>query len=209
MKHLQLSPPLLIVTMGYPGSGKSFFARQFADTYGLARVSEDRVRFELFERPSFSNEESEIINRMMRYMLEETMQTEQSIICEGSFLKAKDRRELADLAKAKGYRILTVWLQTDVETSERRASVRDRRNPDSKYAFELDRTTFNRLKNDLQRPQDKEQSVVISGKHAFRSQNLTVLRKITSIYSENLHVPTSRPTSSTPRVIRPNRKFIQ
>ena len=185
MKQLQLTPPLLIVTMGYPGAGKTFFARQFADQYNLPRVSEDIYRFELFERPMFNDDEAEIIQRMMQYSLEQLFKTNQTIVCEGMFLKLAERKQLFDQAKKAGYRTLTVWLQTDIQTSGTRATRRDRRNPDSKHAVEIDARTFNFLKDQLQRPGEKEESIVISGKHAFKSQSLTILRKITGVYADH------------------------
>jgi predicted kinase len=215
MKHLQLSPPLLIITMGLPGSGKSFFARQFADLYSLPRVSEDRIRFELFEKPQFNSDEADIINRMSFYMLEQNMKTERTIICEGNFLTASERKAAEELARVNGYRMLVVWLQTDIETSAQRAAVRDRRNPDSKFAFAVDRSTFSVLKNSLQRPGEKETVVVVSGKHAFKSQCLTVLRKIAGIYSDSVSkgefgVPAVSPQiNSKISITRPSGRLVQ
>lgn len=186
MKHLQLTPPLLIVTMGFPGSGKTFFARQFADLHNLPRLSEDIIRFELFEDPQFNDDEADIIERMLYYGLDQLMKTEKTIICEGGFLKTAQRKRLYEIAAKNGYRTLIVWLQTDLETAAVRAKARDRRNPDSKYSFVIDRQTFVEIKNKLERPSEKEQVVVISGKHAFKGQCLTVLRKIASMYSESL-----------------------
>lgn len=214
MKHLQLSPPLLIVTMGYPGSGKSFFARQFADLYGLARVSEDRIRYELFENPLFNQDEADIISRVGSYMAEELMQTESTIVYEGGFLTRQERKAAEELAKRNGYRLLIVWLQTDLETSAQRAANRDRRNPDSKFAFEIDRPTFNRIKDTVERPGEKETVVVVSGKHAYKSQCLTVLRKIAATYSDSISkgeftVQSPPLQNSRPPRPRPNQRFIQ
>jgi len=214
MKQLQLSPPLLIITMGYPGSGKSYFARQFAELYGLARISEDRVRYELFESPQFNVDEADIIGRMNHYMLEQIMQGQQSVIFEGSGLKISERKSLFDLAKKHKYRTLTVWMQTDIETSMQRSMKRDKRNPDSKYAFELDKSTFSKIKERLQKPTEREVAVVVSGKHAFRSQCLTVLRKIATIYSEAISTDEfNTKAKNTPRVtsikVQTDRRFIQ
>lgn len=202
--------------MGLPGSGKSFFARQFADLYGLPRISEDRIRFELFEKPLFNEDEADIINRVSFYMLEQTMQTERTVVFEGSALTAAQRSEAYELARQNGYRTLVVWLQTDIETSAQRAATRDRRNPDSKYAFEVDKSTFNKVKDTLERPGEKETVVVVSGKHAFKSQCLTVLRKITSIYSDSISKgdfgvsakPMHQP-GRKPNTMRPGQRFIQ
>ena len=215
MKHLQLTPPLLIVTMGFPGSGKTFFARQFAELHELSRLSEDVLRFELFEQPLFNQDEADIIERILHYSLSELMKTERTIICEGGFLKTNERKHLYELAARKGYRTLVVWLQTDLETSATRAKSRDRRNIDSKFSFPIDRHTFVDIKNTLERPSEKEQVVVISGKHAFKGQCLTVLRKIASMYSESISkgdFGTSNPLASPvrPAVRRhPKPRFIQ
>lgn len=215
MKHLQLTPPLLLITMGYPGSGKTFFARQFADLHGLPRISEDNLRYELFERPVFNEDETDILQRIMHYSLEQLMQTERTIICEGSFLKTEQRKQLYEIAAKNGYRTLIIWLQTDLETSASRAKNRDRRNLDSKYSFSVDTETFKEIRSQLERPSEKEQVVVISGKHAFKGQCLTVLRKIASLYSERLSngdFGTENPLRSPRRPIanrRPTARFIQ
>lgn len=201
MKQLQLTPPLLIITMGYPGSGKTFFARQLSEAFEIPRISENRLRFELFEKPQFNLDESDIITRIMDYNLEQLFKTKQTIICEGLFLQAKSRAHIYTLARAAGYKTLTVWLQTDIQTSATRAIKRDRRNPDSKHSFNLDQRTFNFLKDQLQRPSEKEEFVVISGKHAFKSQTLTILKRVAGMYADSIEQSTIQ-TQRVPQ--RPN-----
>lgn len=186
MKDLQLTPPLLIIVMGVPGSGKTFFGRQFAEQYNLPRISEDVIRFELFEQPQFDKDEYEIIDRIVHYTLAQMMKTKQSVICEGLFLRLEQRKQLYELASLCGYHTLTVWLQTDAETAMTRAARRDRRSPDSKFSYPIDQETFTRIARTLQRPVTKEPVLVISGKHTYRSQSIAVLKKITLMYSENL-----------------------
>lgn len=216
MKQLQLSPPLLILVMGYPGAGKSFFARQFSEQYGIARISEDRIRYELFADPTFSQDESEILSAMTVYMLEQLMQTKSPIVCDANLLTQKERKKYAQLAQKNGYRCLTVWLQTDAETAAVRAAKRDKRNPDSKYSFDLSPNVFESLRSQLERPAEKELSVVVSGKHAFKSQCLTVLRKIATVYSEGISSALKQNSAGrqfannqTREFSRTNRKFIQ
>lgn len=186
MKNLQLTPPLLLITMGYPGAGKTYFARQFSELYNIPRLSEDVLRYELFEKPLFNQDETEIIQRINNYSLTQLMKTRQTVICEGNFLSLAHRKSIYELATIHGYRTLTIWLQTDIETSMQRAASRDRRNPDNRYSFPIDHHTFNKIVSTLERPIEKEQTIVISGKHSFQSQSLTVLRKITSMYSESI-----------------------
>lgn len=196
MKQLQLTPPLLILTMGYPGAGKTFFARQFADLYSLPCISEDRFRYELFEKPLFNTDEQEIIGGVLRYSLEQAMKTKSPIVCDGSYSTLAHRTVLYALAKYNEYRTLTVWVQTDARTAANRAMQRDRRNLDSKYSFNIDSKTMQRLQASLQRPSEKEVSVVISGKNAFKGQNLTVLRKIADMYTAALSLETPPPSAT-------------
>ena len=97
MKHLELSPPLLIIVMGLPGSGKSFFGRQLAEEYALPRISEDVIRYELFEKPQFNNDEADIIERIFNYALSQVVVTGETVICEGT-------KEFSGYCKSK-------WLQ--------------------------------------------------------------------------------------------------
>lgn len=209
MRQLQLTPPLIVLVMGYPGSGKTFFARQFAEQFSLVRISDDVIRFELFEQPQFSKEEAEIIGRMRNYALSEVLKTKQTVVVEGTFLTSAERKSVYEIAKSAGYRTLVVWLQTDLQTSAVRATRRDRRNPDSKYAFALNKQQFESIRVTLQRPSEREDSVVISGKHAFKSQSLTVIKKIATSYSEQLLSTQTSNSTTDSRVIRGNKQLIQ
>lgn len=193
MKDLQLTPPLLIIVMGVPGSGKTFFARQFAEQFQLPRISEDIIRFELFEQPQFNQDESEIISRVTHYALAQIMKTKQTAICEGMFLELEQRRQLYELATLCGYNVLTVWPQTDAATALSRVANRDRRSADSKFSFVLDKETFKNIARTLERPVAKEPVLVISGKHSYRSQSLAALKKIALIYSERLEEGKKKP----------------
>lgn len=199
MKQMQLTPPLLIITMGYPGAGKTFFARQFADQFELPRLSEDVIRYELFEKPQFNDDEADIIERIMHYGLEQLLATKQTIVFEGMNLKLADRNKIYALAQKRGYRTLTIWVQTDIATAAKRAAKRDRRNQDSRFSFDMEKHTFAYLKDMLERPTDKEAAVIISGKHAFKSQSLTILKKVTSMYAEQMNAAGSVPTAAAPQ----------
>jgi predicted kinase len=172
MKDLQLTPPLLIIVMGGPGSGKTFFGRQFSEQFNLPRISEDVIRFELFEQPQFNADELEITGRVTHYALAQIMKTQQTVVCEGMYLQLEQRKQLYELASICGYHTLTIWLQTDTATAVNRVVRRDRRSTN--------------IMKTLDRPVAKEPILVISGKHTYRSQSIAVLKKITLMYSENL-----------------------
>lgn len=211
MKDLQLTPPLLIIVMGGPGSGKTFFGRQFAEQFNIPRISEDVIRFELFEQPQFNKDEIEITGRITHYALAQIMKTQQTVICEGMYLRLEQRKELYELASLCGYHTLTVWLQTDTSTALNRAVRRDRRSQDSKFSFPMSEEVFTNVMKTLERPVAKEPILVISGKHTYRSQSIAVLKKITLMYSENLQNGAKRPLNplAAPRKPMSGQKPLQ
>ena len=71
MSKLQPSSPLLIMVYGYPGSGKSFFARELTNHVQAAHIQDDRIRAELFDKPNYSKQENQFVSQFMNYMTEE------------------------------------------------------------------------------------------------------------------------------------------
>jgi predicted kinase len=65
------SRPALIMLYGFPGSGKTYFARQFCDAIQAVHVQGDRIRAELFEQPRYDKAENAVVTQLMNYMTEE------------------------------------------------------------------------------------------------------------------------------------------
>lgn len=175
---MKLKKQTLILMFGYPGSGKTHFASQFAEKHNMIHISGDRFRYELFDEPQFSAGEDQVIERLMDYMLEQTLKTNTSVIYDANNGSRKKRQDLARLAKKKDMNILIIWTQTDLNTAFTRSSSRDRRRPGDKYSFSMSQDTFDFLLNKITPPSQYEQYVVTSGKYDFPAQELTVLRKM-------------------------------
>jgi nucleoside diphosphate kinase len=77
---IALSKPVLICLYGFPGSGKSYVARNLASGIQLAHVSGDRIRSELFENPRYDNQENAIITHLMNYMTDEFLSAGVSVV---------------------------------------------------------------------------------------------------------------------------------
>jgi predicted kinase len=172
--------------LGYPGAGKTYFARQFAKSNNLALIDADRLRFELFEVPAFTNDEDKVIIGLMDYMIEQFLNAGISIVIDGLNSTRTRRHDLRDLARRYHARPLVVWVQTDINTSYERAANRDRRQTDDKYTQSLDERTFETLAARVKQPLH-EDYVVISGKHVFTNQLHAVARKIDTMDKEILH----------------------
>src|ERR1044072_5166901 len=115
MKSLSLSKPHLIVVVGIPGSGKSFFANKFAATFHAPLVSHEKIVVYL-------GQEAPEAEPIARDQLDELLKTKQTVIVDGIADNRTVRSELARAAKTAGYEMLLVWVQTDPPTARTRSS---------------------------------------------------------------------------------------
>jgi gluconate kinase len=161
MKSLQLEKPHAIVVIGIQGSGKSFFAEKFAETFSAPYIDDRQfVKF---------THNSAVSKKIANTMLSEILKTSKSLVYESNISKT-ERIELARKLKRAGYTMLLVWVQTDTNTAMNRAR-------------KTQNITAAEYKENLKKfsaPAEIEQALVISGKHTFASQAKTVLKKITN-----------------------------
>ena len=167
MKSLSLTTPHVIVMVGLPGSGKSFFAEHFSETFSAPLVSWNRIRDELFNEPTYSRDEDAIIARVASHMLSELLKTPSTILLESDTSTQASRLALARAVRQAGHRPLFVWVQTDAAAAQSRASKKGM--PSDAYQAAVKR--FTPLK-------ESDPFVVISGKHTYASQLKIVLRRL-------------------------------
>ena len=177
MTKIHLTKPVLIYMYGYPGSGKSYLARNLVETLQLANVSADKLRSELFEHPRFDAQENAIIAHLMNYLAEEFLAAGVSVVYDTNTLRLAQRRKLRDLARKHKSEHLLLWLQVDPEGAYARTQTRDRRTAEGKHAEQMTRLNFDRHISGLQNPKG-EDYLVISGKHAFLTQKGAILNRL-------------------------------
>lgn len=177
MAKIVLNKPVLICLYGFPGSGKSFVARNLVDHIQIAQVSSDRIRSELFANPRYDQQENAIVSHLMNYMAEEFLSAGLSVVYDANSLRVSQRRKLRELAAKHRADYLLVWLQIDVESAFTRTQRRDRRTMDDKFAVPQTRQSFNAQLATMQNPKD-EQYLVISGKHAFVTQKSAIVNRL-------------------------------
>ena len=146
--------------VGVPGAGKTQFASEFAEMFGAPRL-DCAVLAEL------SDDETKV-NLASGAILKELMKTRQTIVFEGATEKRAWRMELARAARAAGYKVLLVWVQTDLPTAKARWM----------KTKGGDEALFEHKMKQFSAPHASESCIVISGRHTYTTQARALLKKL-------------------------------
>jgi len=205
MEALTLSSPMVIVVVGPPGSGKSFFADQFAKTFGAALVSEDKIRWTLFANHTYSDNENVMVAQVADLIITELFHTNKTFVLDGGYNTKSARDALNTHAKKAGFRVLTIVVQTDEPAARRRALKRDPKKHEDQYKQSLTLDEFTRQCKLYQPPAVNQDAVVISGKHTYQAQARVVLKKMVETQGTRPAAPATRPAPT----VRSRGPFIQ
>jgi len=170
--------PLFIMLYGFPGAGKTYFARQLCEHLQAAHVQADRMRAELFENPRYDQQENTVIAQLTSYMANEFLSAGISVVYDTNAMRSGQRHAMREMARRLHAQPLLVWFQIDLESSFTRSVKRDRRKADDKYAMPMDRSTFENIVGHMQNPGLNEEYIVVSGKHLFSTQLSTTMKRL-------------------------------
>jgi len=208
MKSLSLSRPLVLLIIGVPGSGKSFFARQFAETFSAPLVNHDYIRSQIFEDPQYSKAEESIVQDIGLQQVEELLKTQKTFIIDGYLNARTERQAIQKLATERDYGTLTVWVQTDEPTSRQRATRRNPKRQGDIYDTSLTSEQFESQAKRLTPPAPQESFVVISGKHTYATQAKIILKKLVAPREEQDKQQPAQPISHEKQPDQPRRRNV-
>lgn len=189
MKPSDTSKPHLIIPVGIPGSGKSFFAEHFAETFQAPIISFEKIHEQIYQHSEYTKEEIEITNNIAILFLKEVLKTGRTVIYEGQTSLRSERINITKIAHDAGYEPLIVWVQTDADTSKRRAT---KSTPQKSGITAQEFET--RLKK-FTSPHNTEKYIVISGKHTYVSQLKIVLKNLVVPRTRGSDTKSTRPST--------------
>ena len=160
MMQADAKRPHLIIVIGIPGAGKTYFAEHFSDFFKAPLVSVDKLASGL----EISTNK---LKSLTLKVLDEILKTSQTIVLDGMADTSVNRLDITKLAKRAGYKPLLVWVQTDIATASKRKSKK------------LASADFDKRIKNFVKPLPNDDIVVVSGKHNFATQRKIILKYLT------------------------------
>jgi len=161
--------PMLFATLGYPGSGKTYFCQRLAEKLNIFHLNTDRMHIEIFPNPKFTHEEQITKFRVMNYVAEELLKRKASVIFDADSAEWRYRKELKAMAERNGADYLLLWFKTPLEVALKR--VKSRKGQDERYyrVISQDVVLGHKVAEEIPDPKN-ENFVIIDGTKSFEEQ---------------------------------------
>lgn len=164
--------PIIVVTLGYPGSGKTHFSERLAKKDGFFHLSSDELRARMFVNPTYSIQEHQEVFAFCDFLAKRLLEKGVSVIYDANFNFSRHRARVRRLVTSRAALSVIAWIRTHEETALRRVKNRVRYTGRGKRFLHrpLDETLFRRLQHEIEHPKKSEPVVVIDGHVSFSVQ---------------------------------------
>jgi len=135
--------PLLILVMGLPGSGKSYFSRHLAEKMSALYLSSDRIRAEMKLTGNYDEESKQKVYDRLEERAREALLNGKTVLVDATFHKKKRREQFAALARKTGARLKVICIEAD------EALIRERLQKPRKES-EADLSVYRKLKKEFE-----------------------------------------------------------
>lgn len=185
-----MTKPLLIAFLGFPGSGKTYFARQLAKELGAVVLNSDAMRLAMFGslerveqiRASDHPRLYDDVFGAMDYAAKQALLAGHTVIYDAQQTKRKDRRGIERIAKEADATPVLVWMRTSPEVALRRGQEREAGDDSHRYDAEKMEYLISRFNEVTDLPEPDENVVEISGEVPFEEQYETFKKGLEGFY---------------------------
>jgi predicted kinase len=151
--------PWLLITCGYPFSGKSTVARAVSDRLAMARVAVDDQHAKLgFDFAEGTPGEKEWLRayRAAYRLIDRELGEGRSVVFDSVGFRHRDRERVRRIAQQRGARALNIWLDVSVD----KARCRLEQNAVQPTRQQVPIGNFERIVSEFEPPDDDEQTVI-------------------------------------------------
>lgn len=177
MNNARLPHPLLFATLGYPGSGKTYFSRKFAKEFHILHLNSDRIRKAMFGKPKYNQYENNYLFAVMDALAQDAIMNGISVIYDANSSRREYRARMMQMVKKYGARFFLLRFQTPKAVAKKRLGTRMRctRKVCQEYHPPVPLIVFDRLRKEIEEPSSKEPTIIITGTDTYAKQKKALL----------------------------------
>lgn len=127
---------MMIIVMGLPGSGKSYFAKKLSDKIGASYIGSDAVRKEMKAMGKYGVEDKNRVYDQMTLLTKSSLSKGETVVLDATFFKKHLLEKFVSLVREKGTPYRVFWIVAEGEVIKKRIS-KERRDSEADYGVYL------------------------------------------------------------------------
>ena len=131
---MNLPKPRLIMIMGLPGSGKTYFAKALSSEIGAEHFNSDRIRKELTAKPQYSSEDKATVYEKMLDDVCKALSGGETVVVDATFSRVAYRSAYLQYTAENDIPVHVIYVKADESVIKVRVS---KKRPDSDADFEV------------------------------------------------------------------------
>ena len=185
--------PLLIILLGYPGSGKSYFSQKLSEKIGAVRINGDALRIALAGsikkvrdmQTHHLNQFEGYINNSFLYDIRQVLRVGDSVICDMDNHKKSGRRAFEKIAKEFGVTPVIVWIRTPWSVALKRTKTRKPADDSRRFSIKEAPRLMQEHMVHFDEPTFRENKIEIDGTVTFDEQFRDFEKQLKQIISKS------------------------
>jgi predicted kinase len=182
---MKLKQHILIMMLGHPGSGKTYFTRQLAPKLNAVRFNGDHMRVAMFKDPRLATRaDNPKVFGAIEYAVTEVLKAGHSVVYDAQHNKLEDRKRLEALAAEHGAEAVIVWVKAPREVALQRGIDREELPDQRRKTEEEMNASIDFFMDALETPGLDEKLIQIDGTIPFEEQLKSFQEQLAALRQE-------------------------
>lgn len=144
-----VSNPVMVVLVGLPGSGKSYFGNRLRERISIARVETDWIRKFIFRTPVYNAKENNVLFKTCHMLLERLLTQGVDVLFDATNLVEANRERLYNISYKTDSRLILVKMEAPSDLIFQRLEQR-RYHPDVQDNSDADWSIFRKMRSSFE-----------------------------------------------------------